>query len=74
MESKKEKIANFKTAISCTVRSISNSKKIEVSFGNDSSNSETNSISLPELSAVNKKLNYSLYSCSFHNEYLFSLS
>ena len=35
MDNKKEKIADFKTAISSTVRSLSNSEKIEVSFGND---------------------------------------
>ena len=58
MENKKEKIADFKTAISSTVRSLSNSEKIEVSFGNDSSKSVTNSIRLPELSPVNSKLNY----------------
>ena len=58
MENKKEKIADFKTAISSTVRSLSNSEKIEVSFGNDSSKSGTNSIRLPELSPLNNKLNY----------------
>ena len=58
MENKKEKIADFKTAISSTVRSLSNSEKIEVSFGGDSSKSEKNSIKLPELSPINNKLNY----------------
>ena len=58
MENKKEKIADFKTAISSTVRSLSNSEKIEVSFGNESSKSSTNSIRLPELSPINNKLNY----------------
>ena len=58
VENKKEKIADFKTAISSTVRSLSNSEKIEVSFGNDSSKSGTNSIRLPELSPLNNKLNY----------------
>ena len=58
MENKKEKIADFKTAISSTVRSLSNSEKIEVSFGNDASKSGTNSIKLPELSPINNKLNY----------------
>ena len=58
MENKKEKIADFKTAISSTVRSLSNSEKIEVFFGNDSSKSGTNSIRLPELNPVNNKLNY----------------
>ena len=58
MENKKEKVADFKTAISSTVRSLSNSEKIEVSFGNDISKSGTNSIRLPELSSINNKLNY----------------
>ena len=52
MENKKEKIADFKTAISSTVRSLSNSDKIEVSFGNDASKSGTNSIRLPDLSQI----------------------
>ena len=58
MENKKEKIADFKTAISSTIRSLSNSEKIEVSFGNDNSKTGTNSIKLPELSHLNNKLNY----------------
>ena len=58
MENKKEKIANFKTAISSTVRSLSNSEKIEVSFGNDGSKSGLNSIRLPELSPINNELNF----------------
>ena len=58
MENKKEKIADFKTAISSTVRSLSNSEKIEVSFGSESSKPGRNSIKLPELSPVNNKLNY----------------
>ena len=58
MENKKEKIADFKAAISSTVRSLSNSEKIEVSFGNESLRSGVNSIRLPELSPINNKLNY----------------
>ncbi len=58
MENKKEKIADFKTAISSTVRSLSNSEKIEVSFGNDIAKPGKNSIRLPELSPINNKLNY----------------
>ena len=58
MENKKEKIADFKTAISSTVKSLSNSEKIEVSFGNDSSKSDANSIKLPELNSINNRLNY----------------
>ena len=40
MDNKKEKIEDFKTAISSTVRSLSNSQKIEVSFGSENSKSE----------------------------------
>jgi len=58
VENKKEKLEDFKTAISSTVRSISNSEKIEVSFGNQTPKSEKNSIKLPELSQINNKLNF----------------
>ena len=58
MKDKKEKLDDFKTAISSTVRSISNSEKIEVSFGNQTPKSEKNSIKLPELSQINNKLNF----------------
>ncbi|MDC1151394.1 cobalamin biosynthesis protein CobT [Pelagibacteraceae bacterium] len=58
MENKKEKLEDFKTAISSTVRSISNSEKIEVSFGNQAPKSEKNSIKLPELNQINNKLNF----------------
>ena len=64
MENKKEKIADFKAAISSTVRSLSNSEKIEVSFGNESLRSGVNSIRLPELSPINNKLNYNLTASS----------
>ncbi|MDC0511409.1 cobalamin biosynthesis protein CobT [Pelagibacteraceae bacterium] len=55
---KKEKLEDFKTAISSTVRSLSNSEKIEVAFGNQRPKSEKNFIILPELSQINNKLNY----------------
>ena len=58
MDNKKEKLEDFKTAISSTVRSISNSEKIEVSFGNQIPKSEKNSIKLPELDQINNKLNF----------------
>ena len=58
MENKKEKLEDFKTAISSTVRSLSNSEKIEVFFGNQNPKSEKNSIRLPELDKINNKLNY----------------
>ena len=50
VNNKKEKLEDFKTAISSTVRSLSNSEKVEVSFGNQSPKSEKNSIKLPDLS------------------------
>ena len=55
MENKKEKIEDFKTAISSTVRSITNSQKIEVSFGNQIVKSNRNSIKLPDLQYIVKK-------------------
>ena len=58
MENKKEKIEDFKTAISSTVRSLSNSEKIEISFGNENPKSEENSIRLPDINQISNKLNY----------------
>ena len=58
MENKKEKFENFKAAISSTVRSISNSQKIEVSFGNQISKSDKNSIKLPDLDNMSNRLNF----------------
>ena len=58
MDNKKEKLEDFKTAISSTVRSISNSENIEVSFGNQISKSKKNSIKLPDLSQINNKINF----------------
>ncbi len=57
METKKDKLEDFKTAISSTVRSLSNSQKIEVSFGNQVLKSEKNSIRLPEIENIKDKLN-----------------
>ena len=58
MDNKKEKLEYFKTAISSTVRSISNSEEVEVSFGNQTPKSEKDSIKLPELGQINNKLNF----------------
>jgi len=55
---KKEKLENFKTAISSTIRSLTNSHKIEVSFGNQSSKSDTNLIKLPDLHYTSNQFNY----------------
>ena len=53
MNTKKENIENFKAAINSTVRSISNSQKVEVSWGNQSININKKSIKLPELENLN---------------------
>ena len=58
MDIKKEKLEDFKTAISSTVRSISNSKKIDITFGNQPSKSAKNTINLPELTHESNKLNF----------------
>ena len=58
MEDKKESLESFKAAISSTVRSLANSQKIQVIFGNQISKSEKNSIKLPAVETVDKKINF----------------
>ena len=58
VDTKKEKLENFKVAISSTVKSLSNSPKIEVSFGNQVSKTDQKFIKLPDLNSINNKLNY----------------
>ena len=58
MDTKKEKLENFKVAISSTVKSLSNSPKIEVSFGNQISKNDQKKVKLPDLNSLNNKLNY----------------
>ena len=56
---KKRKLEDFKTAISSTVRSLSNSQKNRGFFWKSSQKSEKNSIKLPDIrSNINNKLNY----------------
>ena len=59
VEKKTELLENFKTAIGSTVKSISNSDDVEVSFGNQSSRSKNTSIRLPEIVNVNNRINFS---------------
>ncbi|MBD1150033.1 cobalamin biosynthesis protein CobT [Pelagibacterales bacterium SAG-MED29] len=59
MEKKSEILENFKTAIGSTIKSLSNSENVEVSFGDQNSKSKNNSIKLPEIEQVNNKINYS---------------
>ena len=58
MEKKKEQLEDFKTAISSTVRSLTNSNKIEVSFGNQNIKNSNKSIVLPELNDSINKINF----------------
>jgi len=58
VENKKEKLEDFKTAISSTVRSISNSQNVEVFFGNQNSNTSKKSIKLPDLQKTNDRINF----------------
>ena len=57
MENNKEKVEDFKTAITSTVRSLSNSHEIQVLFGNQVSKSDEKSIKLPDLEKINEKVN-----------------
>jgi len=58
VEKKSEILDNFKTAISSTVKSLSNSENVEVTFGNQSLKSEKELIRLPELEEIDNKINY----------------
>ena len=58
MEKKTEILESFKTAISSTVKSISNSDNVEVSFGGQNIKSEKTKIKLPEIEKINNKINY----------------
>ena len=58
MENKKEKLEDFKTAISSTVRSIANSPKIEVAFGAQVAKTEKDLIKFPDLDHIGNKINY----------------
>ena len=57
MDSKKEKLEDFKVAISSTVRSLSNSQTTEVNFG-DQISVDKNSIKLPNIEYVKDKINF----------------
>ena len=58
MEKKTEILENFKTAIGSTVKSLSNSENVEVSFGNQNTQSSNNLIKLPDIQQLNNKINY----------------
>jgi len=58
VEKKTEILENFKTAIGSTVKSLSNSENVEVSFGNQNTQSKYNLINLPDIEQLNNKFNY----------------
>ena len=58
MDNKKDKLEDFKAAISSTVRSLSNSQKTVVSFGNQVSSIDKSSVKLPNLEYFNDKINF----------------
>ena len=58
MEKKTEILEHFKTAIGSTIKSLSNSENVEVSFGNKDLKSKKNSIQLPDIQQINNKINY----------------
>ena len=49
MEKKTDILENFKTAITSTIKSISGSQEVEVTFGSKASSNKKNAISLPEV-------------------------
>ena len=59
MEKKTEILEHFKTAIGSTIKSLSNSEDIEVSFGKRGLKSKKNLIQLPDIEQTNNKINYS---------------
>ena len=58
VENKKEKLEDFKTAISSTVRSISNSQNVEVFLEIKIQILAKKSIKLPDLQKTNDKINF----------------
>ena len=58
MEKKDDRLENFKTAIISTVKSISNSDEIEVTFGNKDLEKGKVAVRLPELETVNNKIDF----------------
>ncbi len=58
MEKKKEKLENFKTAISSTIKSISKNENIVVNFGSFEQKTDKVVVNLPELDGKDNKINY----------------
>ncbi len=58
MEKKTETLEHFKTAIGSTVKSLSNSEDIEISFGNQNAKIKKNTIRLPDIEKIDNKINF----------------
>ncbi len=58
MQKKEELLENFKTAITSTVKSISNQEDIEVVFGSKNTNTDKITINLPELEKNSLDINF----------------
>ena len=56
MEKKEEILENFKTAISSTVRSISDKENIEVIFGTKKSKNDKKTIFLPKIEKIKEEV------------------
>ena len=58
MEKKEDLLENFKTAITSTVKSISNENDIEISFEGQSNDDSNLVINLPKIENINNKINF----------------
>ena len=58
MEKKEDFLENFKTAITSTIKSISNNFEVEVTFGNQSKDVDKITVRLPALENINNKIDY----------------
>ena len=58
MEKKTETVEQFRTAISSTVKSLSNSENVSVSFGNQAVKTKSKTIKLPDIEKINDKINF----------------
>jgi cobaltochelatase CobT len=58
VEKKTGIIEDFKTAISSTVKSLSKSENIQITFGNTNLSADNNSINLPEIEHIDNNFNY----------------
>jgi cobaltochelatase CobT len=58
VEKKTGIIEDFKTAISSTVKSLSKSENIQITFGNINLSADNNSINLPEIEHIDNNFNY----------------